>query len=94
MVGTHIEFDSDKQHIELRKRALDLGINLRQLMINGAIDYKPKKDDPQGMELFMDICDIPKDFYNKKQWNKHIAKLGNNKKLKEQVVWLAGKLKI
>lgn len=94
MVGTHIDFNSMEEHKALRQRALDLNLNLRELMIKGAMSYQPKDKDPQGMELFMDICDIPKDFYNKKQWNKHIAKLENNKKLKDQVLWLAGKLKI
>ena len=94
MTGTHIEFDSNAQHTNLKMRALELDIDLRELMISGALTYKPKKGDPINMELFMDICDIPKDFYNKKQWVKHITKLQNNKKLKDQVLWLASRLKI
>ena len=87
-------FPDDETHRKLKGKANDLGIDLSELCWKGAQVYKPKKGDPIGMELFMDICDIPKDFYNKKQWNKHISKIKNQKKLKEQVLWLAGRLKI
>ena len=71
-----------------------MDIDLRELLILGAISYKPKKGDPVNMELFMDICDIPKDFYNKKQWKKYSDKIGKNKKLDEMIYWLAGLRKI
>lgn len=71
MTGTHIEFDNDDQHFDLKGKANLLRIDLRELMIKGALAYKPKKGDIQGMEMFMEKDDTPTDVFNLKQWKKY-----------------------
>lgn len=87
---TSVMIPDQKEWAELSYKASMLGINLSELFWEGAKAYKPKKGIPKGMELFMDLCDIPKDFYNKKQWKKYSDKIGKNKKLDEMIFWLAG----
>lgn len=86
MTGTHIEFDSDDQHFKLKGKANDLRIDLRELMINGAMSYKPTKKQVSGMEIFMDSDCIPTDPFDMKQWDLYLKKDEKNIKLFEKLI--------
>lgn len=93
---TSVMIPSKIELLELKHKAGLLGINLSDLFWLGAKKYKPDRGLPKGMELYMgDNNEMPDNFFDKKQWKKHIKNSDdNNKKLKELVLWLAGELKI
>jgi hypothetical protein len=92
---TSVMIPSKEELTKLKYKAGLLGINLSELFWNGAKEYKPKKNGPTGIENFFDQpCTLPEDFYSKRQWLKYISKTQDLKKLKKQVYWLAGELKI